>query len=210
MKKNKKIILVCLIIFSLLLAVAGGVLVYIFIPPYSYEYPPLTFSKMFPNSTDFQKAPDDYVLLFPKNYYDADGYHQARIIYIKEGSVHPLSYWQRFITGESSPTSIRYVKYSAHEALAYWKELYDMPESEAYAAYSFRVTGNVEFDEELGWRVFLIVDGRDAEFIKEELTKKYGDFVVFDSETYTKDFFKDAAELCVGWWYETPSRGYTG
>ena len=58
--------------------------------------------------------------------------------------------------------------------------------------------------------VFLIVDGRDAEFIKEELTKKYGDFVVFDSEKYTRGFFKDAAELCVGWWYEKPSRGYTG
>ena len=53
MKKNKKIILVCLIIFFLLLAVAGGVLVYIFIPPYSYEYPPLTFSKMFSISLHF-------------------------------------------------------------------------------------------------------------------------------------------------------------
>ena len=206
-KRSHKIILAC--VLAILVAV-GGVLLYIYIPFYSYDHHPYMSPHFLDSESSFDKVPADYVHLFNKNYYDADGYHQARIIYVKEGSVHPLSYWQRFITGESSPTSIRYVKYSAHEALAYWKELYDMPESEAYAAYSFRVTGNVEFDEELGWRVFLIIDGKDAEFIKEELTKKYGDFVIFDSETYTEDYFKGQSELLIGHWYQTESRGYTG
>ena len=210
MKKNKKIILVCLIISSLLLVVTSGVLAYIYIPFYSYDHPPHMAPFLSTEELPLEKVPNDYVHLFFQNYHDADGYHPTYTVYVKEGSIHPLSYWQRFITGEYSPTSTRYVKYSANEAVAYWKELCDMPENEAYAAYSFCFTGNVQFDEELGYRVFLFVDGKDAEFIKEELTKKYGDFVVFDSEKYTRGFFKDAAELCIGWWYETPSRGYTG
>ena len=79
--------------------------------------------------------------------------------------------------------------------------------NEAYAQYSFRFTGDLEFDDELGWRIFLIVDGRDAAFIREELTRQYGDFIVFD---HPVDYFKGKAELLTIKYVEVPSPGYVG
>lgn len=202
-KRSHKIVVAC--VLAAILVAVGCVLVYIFIPFYSYDHYPVTS----PQVDSYDKMPGDYAGLLQENYYDADGYHRDVTVYVKEGSIHPLSYWRRLITWVSSPSQIRYVKYSCDEAREFWTKIQTMPESEAYAAYSFRFTGDLEFDEELGWRVFLIVDGKDAEFIKEELTKKYGDFVIFDSETYTEGYFKGQSELLIGHWYHTESRGYT-
>ena len=213
MKKRKKLhVFAVLTLLASVLLIISALNFYIYFPLYSYEGVPF-YSPYVKHSRDevsHEKVPPDYVGLRWRYYYDEQGYQIDSTIYVKEGSIHPLSYWQRLITGEQSPQKICYVKYSGEETRALWDKVQDTLEDEKYAAYSFQFTGDLVLDEELGWRVFLIVDGRDAEFIKEELTKKYGDFVVFDSEKYTRGFFKDAAELCVGWWYEKPSRGYTG
>ena len=197
-KRSHKIILAC--VLAAILVAMGCVLAYIYFPLYSYEGVPFysPYVKYSRDEVSHEKVPPDYVGLRWRYYYDEQGYQIDSTIYVKEGSIHPLSYWQRFITGEQSPQKICYVKYSGEETRALWDKVQDTLEDEKYAAYSFQFTGDLVLDEELGWRVFLIVDGKDAEFIKEELTKKYGDFVVFDSEKYTRGFFKDAAELCVG------------
>ena len=196
---KQKFLVVAASLFGLLFFAGSVLLAYIYFPPYSYEYPfimPVSiYAINYANNKDtdpyvYAKNPADFVTNYGTTYHDADGEHRVYTIYVKEGSIHPLSYWQRFITGDTSPTQIRYVKYSIDEARLLWLDFQYILDSDEYAAYSFRFTGDLQFDEELGYRVFLFVDGRDAEFIKEELTKKYGDFVIFDSETYTRYFFK--------------------
>lgn len=203
MKRNQKVLIA--IVCGVLVLVGAG-LVYLFIPFYSYDHPPQYLPRL--QITD-DAVPDDYTHLYLKSYYDESGYHQDYILYAKEGSLHPLSYWQRLITGEYSPAGLRHVPYSAKEALENWTSFQTMLQDPAYADRSFRITGDLIFDEELGYRIFLILDGCDADFMKNEIAKTYGDFVVFDSETYDEAYFSSQNELLNCTYYQTPSTGYT-
>ena len=203
MKRSRKTFIA--VLGAILVLVCAG-LVYLFVPFYSYDHPPQYLPRL--QITD-DAVPDDYTYLYLKSYYDESGYHQDYILYAKEVSLHPLGYWQRFITGEYKPTKLRYAPYSAKETAENWTSFQTILESPAYADLSFRLTGDLIFDEELGYRVFLILDGRDADFMKGEISKIYSDFVIFDSETYDKAYFTGQHELLNCTYYQTPSEGYT-
>lgn len=135
------------------------------------------------------------------------------VVLVKEGSIRPLSYWQRLEPKRENVREIRYVPYSIWDAGRNWVRFQTFLNDEAYAQYSFRFTGNLEFDDELGWRIFLIVEGRDAAFIREELTRQYGDFIVFDHPDYPKEYFNEEVELLLldpEKYFEVPSPGYVG
>ena len=135
------------------------------------------------------------------------------VVFVKEGSIRPLSYWQRLEPKRKNVREIRYVPYSIWDAGRNWVRFQSFLNNEAYAQYSFRFTGSLELDDELGWRIFLIVDGRDAAFIREELTRQYGDFIVLDHPDYPVDYFKGKAELLMmdpEKYVEVPSPGYVG
>ena len=135
------------------------------------------------------------------------------VVLVKEDSIRPLSYWQRLEPKRENVREIRYVPYSIWDAGRNWVRFQTFLNDEAYAQYSFRFTGNLEFDDELGWRIFLIVDGRDAAFIREELTRQYGDFIVFNHPDYPKQYFKTEVELAImnpEKYVEVPSPGYVG
>lgn len=99
MKRSSKIFIA--VLGSVLVLVCAG-LVYLFVPFYSYDHPPQYLPRL--QITD-DAVPDDYTYLYLKSYYDESGHHQDYVLYAKEGSLHPLSYWQRFVTGEYSPQS---------------------------------------------------------------------------------------------------------
>lgn len=135
------------------------------------------------------------------------------VVLVKEGSIRPLSYWQRLEPKRENVREIRYVPYSIWDAGRNWVRFQSFLNDEAYAQYSFRFTGELKFDDELGWRIFLIVEGRDAAFIREELARQYGDFIVFDHPDYPKAYFQERVELLLmdpEKYMEVPSPGYVG
>ena len=146
-------------------------------------------------------------------------------VYVKKGSLHTLSYWQKMVTyrwaGEPDPGGVHiprrmvYVDYSMNELFACQDEIYAMLEDEAYAAYSFMFTGDVllQQDETMGYRVELLVEGRDADYISGLIKEKYGDMV--QGLTYDKTYYHqitdfDISDLVPFCHFEEQSLGWVG
>ena len=186
-----------------------GFILYIYVPLYPGGYQH-TYLVELEDEAEMEtwRAPWDFGgfgVVNPKNPWTS-----YTVVLVKEGSIRPLSYWQRLEPKRENVREIRYVPYSIWDAGRNWVRFQTFLNDEAYAQYSFRFTGCLELDDELGWRIFLIVDGRDAAFIREELTRQYGDFIVFDHPDYPVDYFKGKAELLTIKYVEVPSPGYVG
>ena len=195
---------------ALVSVLLSGFILYLYVPLYpgGYQY---TYVRGLESEEEMEiwRVPWDFAGFWGVN--SRDPWKRYHVVYVKEGSIHPLSYWQRLDPAYAEKLrEIRYVPYSIEDAGRNWVRFQSFLNDEAYAQYSFRFTGNLELDDELGWRIFLIVDGRDAAFIREELIRQYGDFIVFDHPDYPVDYFKGKAELLTIKYVEVPSPGYVG
>lgn len=101
------------------------------------------------------------------------------ILYVTKDSLHSLEYWQKMCSADSEKpfTSLRRVPYSLNEAAQSWREIRVCFEQEWTKTKSYRVQAMLMLDEELGYRVFLSLEGRDTEAILEELRAHYGELV---------------------------------
>lgn len=175
-------------------------------------------------------APDDYGGVFYRgdfigtpyrpdfnpadNHYTKKDYADIDTLYVVRGSLHTLSYWQKAITDEEyRPKRLLYVKYSANEIFMLQDELHEWLTDEAYANYSFKFTGEPVCNEGIGYRMELLVEGRDAEIIRKLLEEAYGDRI--QPISYDKSYYHwvDASPELVGAWrgfYNSPSDGYVG
>lgn len=101
------------------------------------------------------------------------------ILYVTRDSLHSLEYWQKMCPVASGKpfTSLRRVRYSLNEAAQSWREIRACFEQEWKQEKSYRVQAMLMLDEELGYRVFLSLEGRDTEAILEELRARYGELV---------------------------------
>ena len=101
------------------------------------------------------------------------------ILYVTRDSLHSLAYWEKLCSADSEKpfTSLRRVRYSANEATQSWREIRACFEQEWKQEKSYRVQAMLMLDEELGYRVFLSLEGRDTEAILEELHARYGELV---------------------------------
>lgn len=194
---------------ALVSVLLSGFILYLYVPLYPGGYQH-TYVRGLESEAEMEtwRAPWDFGgfgVINPQNPWTS-----YEVVFVKEGSIRPLSYWQRLEPKRENVREIRYVPYSIWDTGRNWIRFQTFLNDEAYAQYSFRFTGNLELDDELGWRIFLIVDGRDAAFIREELIRQYGDFIVFDHPDYPVDYFKGKAELLTIKYVEVPSPGYVG
>ncbi len=133
------------------------------------------------------------------------------ILYVTEGSRHSLGYWQSLIepyegltSEECSPTEIRYAKYSANDAYAWWNEIKNCLYGETYIDYAFMLTGGLELDETLGYRVYLEVRGEDGAQMQALLEDKYGDFIQpLTDELYDEYYHKLDGSVAGPYVFET-------
>ncbi len=198
---------------ALVSVLLSGFILYLYVPLYpgGYQY---TYVRGLESEEEMEiwRVPWDFAGFWGVN--SRDPWKRYHVVYVKEGSIHPLSYWQRLDPAYAEKLrEIRYVPYSIEDAGRNWVRFQSFLNDEAYAQYSFRFTGELEFDDELGWRIFLIVEGRDAAFIREELARQYGDFIVFDHPDYPKAYFQERVELLLmdpEKYMEVPSPGYVG
>lgn len=197
---------------ALVSVLLSGFILYLYVPLYpgGYQY---TYVRGLESEEEMEiwRVPWDFADFGGVN--SRDPWKRYRVVYVKEGSIHPLSYWQRLDPTQDNLREIRYVPYSIWDAGRNWVRFQSFLNDEAYAQYSFRFTGELKFDDELGWRIFLIVEGRDAAFIREELARQYGDFIVFDHPDYPKAYFQERVELLLmdpEKYVEVPSPGYVG
>lgn len=202
---------------ALVSVLLGGFLIYLYVPFFPFSTAKIFYYSMWDledekQMKDWQRVPWDFGGFGTVN--PQNPWTRYKVVYVKKGSIRPLSYWQRLEPlYADNLREIRYVPYSVWDAGRNWIRFQSFLNDEAYAQYSFRFTGNLELDDELGWRIFLIVDGRDAAFIREELTRQYGDFIVFDHPDYPKAYFQESVELLVmdpKKYMEVPSPGYVG
>lgn len=148
------------------------------------------------------------------SHYTKNGYADIDTLYVVRGSLHTLSYWQKAITDEEyCPERLVYVKYSANEIFMLQDELHEWLTDEAYANYSFKFTGEAVCSEGIGYRMELLVEGRDAEIIRKLLEEAYGDRI--QPISYDKSYYHwvDASPELTGAWrgfYNSPSNGYVG
>lgn len=212
-KRSHKIILVCVLVVAVLAAAA----------PFVYDWwkcniPPATYDNY---GIIVVNARDGIALKGTEDFAGVRVHEeeQKTVWYLKEGSRCTMAYLRRLFHGVDFegvfkyPGTIAYAPYTmpdVYRALLTIEEDYINPGT-AYGGYSFRFSGDCFWaDDELGWRIILYVDGKDAQFIKDSLTEQYGDMVIFESETYTEEEIRGRWELLICKWYHKESRGYTG
>lgn len=133
---------------------------------------------------------------------------------LKEGCTYTRAYLRRLFPGEEidrefeEPFSVRYVPYLFREAKAVVLEIERdfMQKGGAYADYIFRLSGDIENDAELGPRVVLYVEGRDAQLIQNEIAARYGDIILWGSDVYKEEYYRETPPGAT--WYKSPSPGY--
>lgn len=133
---------------------------------------------------------------------------------LKEGCTYTRAYLRRLFPGEEidrefeEPFSVRYVPYAWWEAKAVVLEIERdfMQKGGAYADFIFRLSGDIINDAELGPRVVLYVDSRDAQLIQNEIAARYGDIILWGSDVYTEHYFCETPPGQT--WYKSPSPGY--
>lgn len=133
---------------------------------------------------------------------------------LKEGCTYTRAYLRRLFPGEEidrefeEPFSVRYVPYLFREAKAVVLEIERdfMQKGGAYADYIFRLSGDIINDAELGPRVVLYVDGKDAQLIQNEIAARYGDIILWGSDVYKEEYYRETPPGAT--WYKSPSPGY--
>lgn len=219
----------CVVLVVLLALVTGGGLwFHWYNTPTSYINHPMGYIMQ---AMEDSSAPDDFGGVFYRDsfigtpyrpYFDKQDSHyplgidqfDTSTLYVVRGSLHTLSYWQKSITDEEyRPKRLLYVKYSANEIFNLQDELHDWLTDEAYANYSFKFTGEAVCSEGIGYRMELLVEGRDAEIIQKLLEKAYGDRI--QPLSYDESYYHwvDASPELTGAWrgfYNSPSDGYVG
>ena len=133
---------------------------------------------------------------------------------LKEGCTYTRAYLRRLFPGEEidrefeEPFSVRYVPYLFWEAKAVVLEIERdfMQKGGVYADYIFRLSGDIENDAELGPRVVLYVEGRDAQLIQNEIAARYGDIILWGSDVYKEEYYCETPPGAT--WYKAPSPGY--
>lgn len=133
---------------------------------------------------------------------------------LKEGCTYTRAYLRRLFPGEEidrefeEPFSVRYVPYAWWEAKAVVLEIERdfMQKGGAYADYIFRLSGDIIDDAELGPRVVLYVDGKDAQLIQNEIAARYGDIILWGSDVYKEEYYRETPPGAT--WYKSPSPGY--
>lgn len=133
---------------------------------------------------------------------------------LKEGCTYTRAYLRRLFPGEEvdlefeEPFSVRYVPYLFREAKAVVLEIERdfMQKGGAYADYIFRLSGDIINDAELGPRVVLYVDSRDAQLIQNEIASRYGDIILWGSDVYKEEYYRETPPGAI--WYKSPSPGY--
>ena len=217
----------CVVLVVILaLATGGGLWFHWYNTPTLYVPHPLTFVGY---AIRGGTAPDDFGGVYHRDsfigsayrpYFDKHDSHyplgteqaDTSTLYVVRGSLHPLSYWQKSITYEEyRPERLLYVKYSANEIFNLQNELHDWLTDEAYAEYSFMFTGEPVCSEGIGYRMELLVEGRDAEIIQKLLEEAYGDRI--QPLSYDESYYHwvDAfGEYEWNGFYKSPSTGYVG
>lgn len=132
---------------------------------------------------------------------------------LKEGYSYTQAYLRRLFPDEEYDVvfesfSVRYVPYAWWEAKAVVLEIERdfMQKGGAYADYIFRLSGDIENDAELGPRVVLYVEGRDAQLIQNEIAARYGDIILWGSDVYKEEYYRETPPGAT--WYKSPSPGY--
>lgn len=132
---------------------------------------------------------------------------------LKEGYSYTQAYLRRLFPDEEYDVvfesfSVRYVPYAWWEAKAVVLEIERdfMQKGGAYADYIFRLSGDIENDAELGPRVVLYVEGRDAQLIQNEIAARYGDIILWGSDVYKEEYYCETPPGAT--WYKAPSPGY--
>jgi len=143
------------------------------------------------------------------------------VVYVKRGSPFTLRYWrtlfqQSGMEEERLPTRIIYTDYSYNEVCHYWRELQALPKWGEFMYDSYKVTGGLVWDQDTGYHVELILEGKDAEYVWEHLEMAYGNFVVKSDkpDSYFRKMMPQT-ELAVYEYgvyaiYKETSREYTG
>ncbi len=128
-------------------------------------------------------AYDHLGTLFPSVVYENDDDRENEfVLYVKKGSPFTLRYWQSLLPEEywednQMPTRIIYTDYSYNEIWHSWRELRSLPRWDEFLYKSYRVTGGIEFDQDIGHYIGLIIEGEDADFVWEKLKEVYGGMV---------------------------------
>ena len=132
---------------------------------------------------------------------------------LKEGYSYTQAYLRRLFPDEEYDVvfesfSVRYVPYAWWETKAVVLEIERdfMQKGGAYADYIFRLSGDIENDAELGPRVVLYVEGRDAQLIQNEIAARYGDIILWGSDVYKEEYYRETPPGAT--WYKSPSPGY--
>lgn len=224
LKRHWKKCVVLVVILAL--ATGGGLWFHWYNTPTLYVPHPLAFIGYARDGM----APDDFGGIFYRgdfigtpcrpdfdpadNHYTKKEEADTDTLYVVRGSLHTLSYWQKAITTEEyRPKRLLYVKYSANEIFRLQKELHDWLTDEAYAEYSFKFTGEPVCNEGIGYRMELLVEGRDAEIIQKLLEEAYGDRI--QPLSYDKSYYHwvQAFPENYSYWngfYNSASVGYDG
>lgn len=132
---------------------------------------------------------------------------------LKEGYSYTQAYLRRLFPDEEYDVvfesfSVRYVPYAWWEAKAVVLEIERdfMQKGGAYADFIFRLSGDIVDDAELGPRVVLYVDSRDAQLIQNEIAARYGDIILWGSDVYKEEYYCETPPGAI--WYKSPSPGY--
>ena len=138
---------------ALVSVLLGGFILYLYVPLYPGGYQH-TYLVGLEDEAEMEtwRAPWDFGgfgVVNPKNPWTS-----YTVVLVKEGSIRPLSYWHRLEPKRENVREIRYVPYSIWDAGRNWVRFQSFLNNEAYAQYSFRFTGELKFDDELGWRIF--------------------------------------------------------
>lgn len=132
---------------------------------------------------------------------------------LKEGCTYTRAYLRRLFPGEEidrefeEPFSVRYVPYLFREAKAVVLEIErDFMQKGGRMRLHFPPSGDIENDAELGPRVVLYVDGKDAQLIQNEIAARYGDIILWGSDVYKEEYYRETPPGAT--WYKSPSPGY--
>ena len=192
-KWNWQATVVSLFVAAACLFMAGD-WVYRNVPMQGYKVA-VTAKEMFEEVRLYSPPAYDHLgsLMVPSLYVHDDGRENEFVLYVKKGSPFTLRYWQSLLPEEyweydQMPTRIIYTDYSYNEAWRCWRELRSLPRWDEFVYKSYRVTGGIEFDQDTGHYIGLIIEGEDADFVWEKLKEVYGGMV--REAEYGTDFYR--------------------
>ncbi len=134
---------------------------------------------------------------------------ETAALFVKRGSPYTLRYWHTLMlekgySKDQLPPKLVYVEHSFNEAMHYWREIRSAPNWDAFMYWSFRMTGGLMFDQEHGYYVDLIIEGKDADRVWETLRAMYGDFVQESQRTLSDYRHMQYSPELASYWLQCP------